>query len=74
MTDCERIVQHLREHGSITPLEAITGFGCYRLAARISDLKKRGYKIHTEIVRGKDMHGDPMSFARYSLKGEPDER
>ncbi len=71
MTDCERIVQHLREHGSITPLEAITGFGCLRLGARIFDLRGRGYDISTTIVHGTDMHGEPMSYARYELKGEP---
>ena len=45
----ERINSHLRlirerllSGGSITPLGALRDFGCYRLASRISDLKKRG--------------------------------
>lgn len=39
------ILLYLKEHGSITALDAIREFGCMRLAARISDLRERGYDI-----------------------------
>lgn len=39
MTQCERILRHLQDYGSITQAEAVTEYGCYRLGARIWDLK-----------------------------------
>lgn len=35
---------------SITQLEALNQFGCFRLAARIADLRNQGFKIDTKIV------------------------
>ena len=43
---------------TITALEALDEFGCFRLASRISDLKKSGYPIHKGWYRtksGKDI-------------------
>jgi hypothetical protein len=34
----------------ITPLEALNRFGCNRLAARIADIKARGYLVYSEFV------------------------
>ena len=42
------ILEYLYLYGSITPLEAIIGLGCYRLGARIWDLRKEGFNIVTE--------------------------
>ena len=67
MTQCERVLRHMRDYGSITSAEAITEYGIYRLASRISDLKKQGVPIEKEMVRGKNRYGEPTSFARYSL-------
>lgn len=35
----------------ITPMDALRLCGCFRLSARIADLKKRGYAIMTEKVK-----------------------
>lgn len=35
---------------SITQLEALNQFGCFRLAARIANLRDEGFKIETKIV------------------------
>ena len=35
---------------SITQLEALTQFGCFRLAARIADLKNKGLNVVTDMV------------------------
>jgi hypothetical protein len=35
---------------SITQLEALTQFGCFRLAARIADLRDKGLKVETKMV------------------------
>ncbi len=47
----------------ISPLEAIGLFRCYRLAARIQELRKGGNHIITEVKR--DTTG--KSYARYYL-------
>lgn len=62
----EMILDYMREHGSITPMEAIREFGCTRLGARIWDLvHKDGYNITVETVTEKNRFGKPVSFARY---------
>jgi len=35
---------------SITPLEALNTFGCGRLAARIADIKAKGYLVYSEFI------------------------
>ena len=68
MTQCERILRHLQDYGSITQAEAVTEYGCYRLGARIWDLKARGVPIKSETVTGKNRYGERTCFARYSLE------
>lgn len=70
MTQCERVLRHMRDYGSITSAEAITEYGIYRLASRISDLKKQGVPVEKEMISGKNRYGEPTSFARYSLGGQ----
>lgn len=58
-TQCEMTLDYIERYGSITPLEALQAYGCFRLGARICDLRKAGYGIKTE--RSKD------GYAIYSL-------
>lgn len=67
MTQCERILRHMQDYGSITQAEAVTEYGCYRLGARIWDLKAQGVPIKSETVTGKNRYGEPVSFSRYSI-------
>lgn len=53
MTQTERVIRHLRDHGSITSMEAVRDYGIMRLASRISDLRKSGMPIRVEMVGGK---------------------
>jgi hypothetical protein len=46
----DQILAHLRAGNSLTPLEALHKFGCFRLGARIYDLKQDGHDIHTDLV------------------------
>jgi hypothetical protein len=60
----QRLREYLAKHKVITPLEALSKFGIYRLGARIYDLKwKYGWAIRTEMVENKD--GD--SHAKYTV-------
>jgi len=40
MSQESMILNHLQQHGSITPLQALTDLGCYRLSARILELSE----------------------------------
>ena len=68
MTQNERIVQYMRDFGSITPIEAMFDLGCMRLASRISELKRRGYDIRKETEFGRNRYGKRTAYARYSLR------
>lgn len=68
-TQNERVLEFIQEYGSITQKEAVDWIGCYRLSARIADLKKEGYEIEDAFETSKNRYGDPVSFKRYSLGG-----
>ena len=67
MTQKEKILRHLRDHGSITPMEAMQEYGIMRLAARISDLRRDGVMIDRTMVSGKNRYGENTSYASYTL-------
>ena len=76
MSQKTMILDYLEQNGSITQAEAITALGCYRLGARIWELKERGYKIIRRMEDGTNRFGERTRYARYSLGGndgtEPD--
>ena len=67
MKQTERILQYMRDFGSITQLEAIRDISCMRLGARIFDLKREGYAIKKEMETSKNQYGEDTSYARYRL-------
>ena len=68
-TQCERIVQYMKDFGSITTLQAFTDLGCTRLASRVTDLKRQGYDIKSEFVSGKNRYDETVSYKKYYLGG-----
>jgi hypothetical protein len=62
MSQTKQILKYLQEGNTITPLEALNKFKCFRLGARIWDLKKKGYKIEPTIIESDGKH-----FAEYRL-------
>lgn len=58
----ELILEHLRQGNTITPIEALQKFGCFRLGARIWDLKDAGHTIITETEEN-----EGKRYARYRL-------
>lgn len=68
MTQCERVIDHIRRFGSITTAEAFYDLGIARLASRIWDLKQEGYEFEEETVRDKNRFGETVHFKRYTLK------
>ena len=62
MTQNQQIKSYLEKGKSITPIQALNKFGCFRLAARVNDLRKEGLNINTKIVTK-----DGKTFASYRL-------
>lgn len=57
LSQSEKILRHMKRGRTITQEQAVRLFKCYRLSARIADLKKKGYNIVTENVPNKGEHG-----------------
>ena len=69
-TQNERILDYIAEFGSITQLEALQDLGIMRLASRISDLKKQGYSIASDIETVKNRFGEKCHIKRYRMAGD----
>jgi hypothetical protein len=67
LTQCERIVDYMRQFGSISTLEAFNDLGVARLASRIHDLRQQGYNIESEVKTAKNRFGESTSFKIYRL-------
>ena len=61
-TQCKRIASYLKKGGRLTPIDALNMFGCFRLSARIADLRNGGMKIVTKYVTE-----NGKTFAQYRL-------
>lgn len=66
-TQAQRVLDYIDEFGSITQFEALRDLGVMRLASRISDLKKQGYPIKSEVVAVKNRFDEDCYVSRYSL-------
>lgn len=45
------ILRHLKMGGTITGIEALNLYGCFRLPSRINDLKKMGYRFADKFIK-----------------------
>lgn len=68
MTQNDKILNHLRDHGGITSMEAYEMYGCTRLSARIKDLRDDGFVIRSTRETGRNRDGEKVSYARYTLQ------
>ncbi len=66
-TQAYRIIKYMQDFGSITSREAINDLGVYRLASRISELRKNGYEINRRMIKVKNRYGESCTVAEYSL-------
>ena len=67
-SQCDRILEYLKTHESITDNEARDIFHCNRLSGRIHDLRKRGYAISTVMATGKNTFGEIVRYGVYHLE------
>lgn len=70
----DRVLAYIREFGSITQLDALRDLGVFRLASRISDLKRQGYIINGKMEAVKNRYGETCYIKRYSEEVVDNER
>jgi len=63
----KQILAYLQKGNWVTGWDAVEYFDCYRLGARIFDLRKQGHKIKTTMTQS--TINNQVSFAVYTLEG-----
>ena len=66
-TQKQRIINYIRQFGSISSFEAYANLGITQLGARIDQLKKEGFKFRTEWESNTNRFGEKTDYKRYSL-------
>lgn len=64
MSQNKQIADYLNKGKKLTPIEALNKFGCFRLAARIADLRNEGMNIVTRTIKLENK----KQVAQYSIK------
>lgn len=68
MTQCERIIEYIKEFGSISPMEAFRDLGITKLATRVSEMKMEGIEFEQKYEKAKNRYGESVYYMRYFLK------
>lgn len=63
----QRLLDYLKNNGSITTLEAIQELGNTRLSEYIRQLRADGYIIKNEHQKGKNRYGEKVNFDKFVL-------
>ena len=63
----DRIINYIREFGSISSWEAYADLGITQLGARIDQLKKEGYEFKSEWESNTNRFGEKTEYKRYYL-------
>ena len=69
----KRILEYMDKHGCITQIEALQHCGVMRLASRISDLKRLGHPITSEMVTVINRFGESCRVKEYRITKEVQE-
>ena len=67
ITQKDRILEYIRNFGSISSFEAYADLGITQLGARIDQLKKEGYEFKTEWESNINRFGEKTDYKRYFL-------
>ena len=66
-TQCEKIIKYIRDFGSISSWQAYADLGITQLAARIWQLKERGYVFSKRRIIAKNRYGEKTHYDEYRL-------
>lgn len=67
MTQKMEVYEYMKEHGSITSMQAFR-LGITRLASRIHELRKDGFNISSETIKRKNRYGRTVKFSKYRME------
>lgn len=62
MTQTDQIRADLLAGVELTPLDALNKYGCFRLAARVAELRREGLSVETVVDKGSG-----KKYARYRI-------
>lgn len=68
MTQHTLIIDYMKEHGSITTIEAFNELGITKLTTRISEMRRGGMNIRQRTEAGLNRFGKPCSWNRYWIE------
>ena len=68
LTQHDRIIQYMKDFGSITTLDAFRDLGITKLTTRISEMRASGMEIIGKPETVKNRYGDKCHIHRYTLK------
>lgn len=66
----DKILEHLKRHGTIERFQARDLYKCERLASRINDLRSSGHTIRTQMQYKVGEDGEPVKWAEYVYVSE----
>lgn len=67
MTQTDRVLDYLKQFGSITALEALRDLGIMHLSSRITELRRMGYPVERDMIEVKNRFGEKTRVARYKV-------
>lgn len=67
MKQADRVLQYMRDFGSITQRDATNELGVFCLPERIRDLRKAGIAVKSTLETSKNRLGEVCRYARYTL-------
>ena len=65
MSQYELILNYINDFGSISPMEAFMDLGITKLATRISEMRKNGYRFDQKPEVRKNRYGKDSRYMRY---------
>lgn len=71
LSQCERIINYIKEHGSITVRQAEVELDINSPNRRLADLRDKGYSFNETWEEKKNSFGETVRYKVYRLKSEP---
>ena len=68
MTQGEAILEYLKSHKTISPMEAFSELGITKLSTRVGELIREGHKIKKTPENGVNRYGESTRYMVYSLE------
>ena len=71
MSQATKVIEYIRDNGSITIKQAADDLGVYRLSARIYDIRAIGIDVQREMIPVLTRDGERTRVARYTIDNIP---